>query len=227
MPCTGLPADLVALRHASGRVDRAVSERDTERKQSARSWGCPPFAVSLVLWTACLPNSVCVSLQRPCVVSVCPYLFWWCARHGVHRGDTVLRSFDPALGGKLAAWMEHAGIHVHRGHNVMHVQGLAVYTDKGERIGVDELQWAMGRHANTEGLGLEGLGVTLDAKGDVMVDEWQESSVRGIYALGDVCGRAQLTPVAAERRLSNRLYGPESMRGDRPSYENVPTVVFS
>ncbi|KAI0956695.1 hypothetical protein AcW1_005310 [Taiwanofungus camphoratus] len=154
--------------------------------------------------------------------------------HMLIRGDTVLRSFDPALGGKLTEWMEHTGIHVHRGRNVVRVdgtrgQGLVVHTDKGERIEVDELLWAIGRHSNTEGLGLEGLGVTLDAKGDVVVDEWQESSVRGIYALGDVCGRAQLTPVAiaAGRRLSNRLYGPESMRGDRLSYENVPTVVFS
>ncbi|KAH9939596.1 glutathione reductase [Amylocystis lapponica] len=154
--------------------------------------------------------------------------------HSFIRGDTVLRTFDPALGDVLTKWMGHTGINFHPGSNVVRVDGapgkpLTVHTDKGEAVEVDVLLWAIGRHANTEQLGLERLGVKLDKKGDVVVDDWQQSSVPGIFALGDVCGRAQLTPVAiaAARRLSNRLYGGEKFKNDKLSYENIPTVVFS
>jgi len=154
--------------------------------------------------------------------------------HSIIRHDTVLRSFDPALGEVLTKWMTHTGINFHKGANVVKVegtqgQGLTVHTDKGEKIEVDVLLWAIGRHANTEGLGLEQLGVELDKKGDVVVDDFQNSKVPGIYALGDVCGKALLTPVAvaAGRRLSNRLFGPEKFKQDKLSYEDIPTVVFS
>ncbi|PCH38405.1 glutathione reductase [Wolfiporia cocos MD-104 SS10] len=154
--------------------------------------------------------------------------------HMLIRGETVLRTFDPALGEVLTNWMEHTGINFHKGRKVVKAegargQGITVHTDKGEKIEVDVLLWAIGRHANTEGLGLQELGVELDKKGDVVVNEWQESGAPGIYALGDVCGKALLTPVAiaAGRRLSNRLYGGEQYKEDKLSYENIPTVVFS
>jgi len=85
------------------------------------------------------------------------------------------------------------------------------------------------RHANTEGLGLEELGVKLDKKGDVVVDEYQNTNVKGITSIGDVQGKALLTPVAiaAGRRLSNRLFGPEKYKNDKLDYTNIPTVVFS
>lgn len=150
------------------------------------------------------------------------------------RGDTVLRTFDPVLGETLTKWMEHTGINFHKGAKVTKVEGargqtLTIHTDKGEKVEADVLLWAIGRHANTEGLGLEELGVKLDEKGQVVANEWQESNVDGIYALGDVCGKALLTPVAiaAGRRLSNRLYGGEQYKTDKLSYENIPTVVFS
>jgi len=79
-------------------------------------------------------------------------------------------------------------------------------------------------------MGLEEVGVKLDDKGDVVVDEYQNSSVPGIYAIGDVQGKWLLTPVAiaAGRRLSNRLFGPqEKFKNDKLSYESIPTVVFS
>ncbi|KZT11569.1 glutathione reductase [Laetiporus sulphureus 93-53] len=154
--------------------------------------------------------------------------------HMVIRGETVLRTFDPSVGEVLTRWMEHTGINFHKGSKVVRAegargQGITIHTDKGEAVEVDLLLWAIGRHANTERLGLEELGVKLDKRGDVLVNEWQESNVDGIYALGDVCGKALLTPVAiaAGRRLSNRLYGGEKFKWDRLSYENIPTVVFS
>lgn len=150
------------------------------------------------------------------------------------RGETVLRTFDPTLGETLTNWMKHTGINFHHGSKVKKVEGvkgqaLTVYLESGEKLEVDVLLWAIGRHANTENLGLEELGVKLDEKGNVVVDEYQETGVPGIIALGDVAGKALLTPVAiaAARRLSNRLFGPEKFKTQKLDYDNIPTVVFS
>ena len=154
--------------------------------------------------------------------------------HLLIRGDTVLRTFDPMLQETLTPWMEKTGVHLHKQTHVTRVEGepggpLTVHTDGGGKIEVDVVLWAIGRHANTEGLGLEALGVELDHKGDVVVDEYQNSTVPGISAIGDVQGKFLLTPVAiaAGRRLSNRLFGPEKFKNEKLSYEDIPTVVFS
>ncbi|NXU00680.1 GSHR protein, partial [Buphagus erythrorhynchus] len=92
---------------------------------------------------------------------------------------------------------------------------------------VDCLLWAVGREPNSEGLCLDQVGVQVDPKGHVVVDDYQNTTRRGIYALGDVCGRALLTPVAiaAARKLAHRLF--EGKQDSRLDYENIPTVVFS
>ena len=89
--------------------------------------------------------------------------------------------------------------------------------------------WAIGRKPNTEHLGLEGVGVKLDKAGNVIVDDYQETNVNGVFSIGDVQGKALLTPVAiaAGRRLSNRLYGGEKFKNDKLDYQNIATVVFS
>ena len=150
------------------------------------------------------------------------------------RRDKVLRTFDPMLQDTLTPWMEHTGVKVHKNTKIKRIEGekgktLTIYDHNGQTTEVDCLVWAIGRHANTEALGLEELGVELDKKGDVVVDEFQNSRVPGVYAIGDVQGKALLTPVAiaAGRRLSNRLFGPEKFKNDKLSYENIPTVVFS
>lgn len=154
--------------------------------------------------------------------------------HLIIRHETVLRTFDPTLSETLTPWMEHCGVKIHKSTNVVRVEGekgktLTVKTDKGEDIQVDVILWAIGRHANTEGLGLKEVGVKTDEKGDIVVDEYQNSSVKGITSIGDVQGKWLLTPVAiaAGRRLSNRLFGPEKFKNDKLSYEDISTVVFS
>jgi glutathione reductase (NADPH) len=153
--------------------------------------------------------------------------------HMVIRGDNVLRTFDPTIQETLTPWMEHSGIKMHKKSKVIKVEktntGLTVITDKQEKLEVDVVLWAIGRHANTEGMGLEEIGVKLDDKGDVVVDEYQNSTVKGITSIGDVQGKALLTPVAiaAGRRLANRLFGGEKYKHNKLSYNDIPSVVFS
>lgn len=149
------------------------------------------------------------------------------------RYEKVLRTFDPVIQDTLTNWMEHTGVNIHKKSNIVkvekHSDGLHVHTDKGEKVVVDVLLWAIGRHANTEDVGLDKAGVKADEKGNVIVDEYQNTNVKNITSIGDVAGKMLLTPVAiaAGRRLSNRLFGPEKFKNDKLSYENIPTVVFS
>ncbi|KAF8638856.1 hypothetical protein AX17_001912 [Amanita inopinata Kibby_2008] len=154
--------------------------------------------------------------------------------HLIIRGETVLRTFDPTIQQILTPWMEKTGVNIHKKSKVTRIEGeksktLSVLTDNGEKIEVDTVLWAIGRAPYTKGMGLEDLGVDLDEKGDIIVDEYQNTNVKGIYAIGDIQGKALLTPVAiaAGRRLSNRLFGPDKFRNEKLSYENIPTVVFS
>jgi glutathione reductase (NADPH) len=127
-------------------------------------------------------------------------------------------------------------MNIHKQSHVKKVEktssgSLLVHLDSSDKpLEVDVLLWSIGRHSNTEKLGCEEAEVKLSAKtGDVIVDEWQATSAPGIYAIGDVAGKALLTPVAiaAGRRLSNRLFGPKQFNKDKLSYDNIPSVVFS
>ena len=87
--------------------------------------------------------------------------------------------------------------------------------------------WAIGRAPSTHALDLSATGLAADELGFVRTDAYQQTSVPGIYAIGDVTGRLALTPVAiaAGRRLADRLFG--GMHERKLSYDNVPTVIFS
>jgi glutathione reductase (NADPH) len=88
------------------------------------------------------------------------------------------------------------------------------------------LLWATGRRPNTRGLGLEKLGVTLDDRGAIVVDDWSQTSVAGVLAVGDVTNRINLTPVAIAdgRALAETLFNDNPTKVD---HEGVPTAVFS
>jgi glutathione reductase (NADPH) len=151
----------------------------------------------------------------------------------VMRGNAPLKSFDVALQTSLREHMEASGIVLARCSEVVRVE----LSSKGERVLVthdnrrlgpfDCIIWAIGRVPCTPGIGLETLGVRTDPEGHAVVDEFQNTNVSGIYAVGDVTGRMALTPVAiaAGRRLADRLFGGEP--DARLDYEDVPTVVFS
>ncbi|WWD20145.1 glutathione-disulfide reductase [Kwoniella shandongensis] len=155
--------------------------------------------------------------------------------HLIIRRDQVLRTFDPMLSEVLVPYMEKTGMNVHKTSNVKKVEktssgSLLVHVDTLDKpLEVDVLLWAIGRHSNTDKLNLDKIGVQTNDKGDILVDDYQNTDVPNIYAVGDVGGKALLTPVAiaAGRRLSNRLFGPEKYKNDKLSYENIPSVVFS
>ena len=148
------------------------------------------------------------------------------------RRDGVLREFDPMLRECLMDQMRRDGIGIETGAvpaALCRKEGrLELLTVDGRRFGgFDAVLWAVGREPNTAGLGLEDAGVRVDEHGFVPVDDWQDTNVEGIHAIGDVTGRIALTPVAiaAGRRLADRLFG--GMDDRRLDYQCIPTVIFS
>lgn len=148
------------------------------------------------------------------------------------RKDRPLRTFDKDIVDVLVDEMAKSGPTLHTHANVTEVvknadDSLTISFDNGETITVDCLIWTIGRAANTSGFGLEKTGVKLTEKGTIYSDEFENTSVLGIYALGDVTGKLDLTPVAvkAGRQLSERLFNNKA--DAKLDYTDVATVVFS
>jgi glutathione reductase (NADPH) len=148
------------------------------------------------------------------------------------RKDHLLTSFDAMLGKSLMREMAEQRMTIHQ-HvvpaSVREHSGLKTLTatDGRDFPGFDCLLWAVGRSANIAGLDLENAGVAVDDSDFVVTDGFQNTNVPGVYAIGDVTGRAALTPVAiaAGRRLSDRLFGNKADR--HLEYSMIPTVVFT
>src|SRR6478609_1451773 len=149
------------------------------------------------------------------------------------RHERPLRGFDSMLGDALREALDNSGVHVRLSTTVQSVStnqnGERIVTlDSGHTLPpVEALFWTIGRHASTAGLGLDKAAVRTDRDGHVVVDEWQNTTTPGVYAIGDVTGRATLTPVAiaAGRRLSDRLFGGKLQA--KLDYNDIPSVVFS
>ncbi|HXR50957.1 MAG TPA: glutathione-disulfide reductase [Steroidobacteraceae bacterium] len=150
----------------------------------------------------------------------------------VVRGSTLLREFDPMLveaaqeglqqaGAKLITQAEPTALERGAGG-----QGIEVSLSNGERLsGQDAVIFATGRDPITDFIDSK-LGLRLNKRGFIEVDEFQQTSVPEVFAIGDVTGQVTLTPVAiaAGRRLADRIWG--GMEGRRLSYENIPSVLF-
>jgi glutathione reductase (NADPH) len=152
------------------------------------------------------------------------------------RNDTFLRTFDPMVQEKVVAEYERQGIHIHKNSSQSKVEDIGNgqkrihYKDSnGEgALDIDNLIWAIGRSPETEGLGLDTIGIETNDKGHIKVDKYQNTNVGNVFALGDVCDRGfELTPVAiaAGRRLSDRLFG--GVNDAHLDYSNIPSVVFA
>ncbi|KAG8457502.1 hypothetical protein KFE25_004138 [Diacronema lutheri] len=151
----------------------------------------------------------------------------------VVRGARPLKSFDDLICETLVEEMGKVGMDLRCSATVSSASkmadgSLSVALSDGTAIeGVDCLLAATGRKPLLEPLGLGTAGVELSAKGFVAVNEYQQTNVPGIYAVGDVTGNVELTPVAiaAGRRLSDRLFNGQ--KDAKLDYAQIPTVVFS
>ena len=152
----------------------------------------------------------------------------------VMRGDTALKTFDHMLGEAALDMLREAGVEVVQcavptalTRSERSGGALELSARDGRRLGpFDCVLWAIGRAPSVADLAIEKTGVALDVSGYIDTDTYQATSVPGVYAIGDITGRAQLTPVAiaAGRRLCDRLLGGQS--GRHLDYENIPTVIF-
>jgi len=148
------------------------------------------------------------------------------------RRAHFLNDFDPMLRDELSAQMQADGVRVIAQTRIAKVDkasaGLRVTQENGEVVdGLDGLLWAIGRQPNTDRMDLHATGVAVDARGAIQTDAYQSTNIPGIYAIGDVIGKLDLTPVAiaAGRRLADRVFG--GMKDRKLDYENIATVLFT
>jgi glutathione reductase (NADPH) len=147
----------------------------------------------------------------------------------LHRGDRMLRGFDDDLRSHLHIETERAGVGLTMNATLTKLEkadgGLRATLSTGESANADVVLFAVGRHPNTEGLGLERAGVKLDDAGAVIVDEFSQSCVDSIYAIGDVTNRMNLTPVAIRdgHAFADTIYNGRATSVDHSS---VPSAVF-
>jgi glutathione reductase (NADPH) len=155
--------------------------------------------------------------------------------HMLHQGFPVLIGFDSLMQKTLRTQMEHDGVQFNDSGKIASVEKRADgkltvnYTDGSSLADLDQLLWAIGRKTNTDDIGLENIGLTLAPGGFIDVNDYQETSVPGVYAIGDIINKrgVQLTPVAiaAGRRLGDRLFG--GMKDRKLDYSLIPTVMFT
>ncbi len=148
----------------------------------------------------------------------------------IYRGEQILRGFDDEVRGFVAAEMVKKGVDVRVRAKVLSLERggdcLRVALGDGSELAADAVLYATGRAPNTQGLGLEAIGVKLGMNGAVLVDDDYRSSVPSVYAVGDVIDRVQLTPVALAEAMAlvDGLYGEGGRRVD---YLHIPTAVFT
>jgi len=150
----------------------------------------------------------------------------------VLRKETALRDFDSMIGQATLKILREDGVDVVTGAVPESLTrrpdgALELTAQDGRRLGpFDTVIWAVGRGPVTDNLGLDKAGVRVDAQGYIPTDKYQVTNVETIYAIGDITGHAQLTPVAiaAGRRLSDRVFG--GMHDRYLDYDNIPTVIF-
>ena len=148
------------------------------------------------------------------------------------RKGGPLRGFDQGIVEVLVEEMKKNGqpLHTHKVPQKLEKLDngdIQIHFEDGTTHTSQKVIWAVGRKANVQQLNLEVAGVELTERGFIQVDEYQNTTTSGIYALGDVSGEKELTPVAikAGRTLAERLFNGKT--DAKMDYELIPTVVFS
>lgn len=151
--------------------------------------------------------------------------------HLIHRGPRLLRGFDEDVASHIAREMQNKGVRMHFQTEVLAIkeldsQQLQLRLTDGSKLKAGQVMYATGRRALTENLGLENTRVAFNHKGQVEVNRENQTREPSMYAIGDITGGPELTPVAlAEgQALANHLFADGSGIVD---YRNVPTAVFT
>ncbi|MDQ0508720.1 Glutathione reductase [Aedoeadaptatus ivorii] len=153
------------------------------------------------------------------------------ATHFLVRGDSILKNFDPYITEGVTHEMESHGVHFHFRKSAASFkavpEGVEITFEDGETAVFERVIWAAGIAPNTDDMGLENTAVETKTSGHIVSDTYERTAEEGIYAIGDVTGKLDLTPVAiaAGRFLSDRLFGGKE--DAHLDYDNVPTVVFT
>jgi len=151
------------------------------------------------------------------------------------RKHAPLRSFDPYIVDTLVEVMAAEGptLHTHSVPNKLVKEddgSVTLHLDNGKTHNVDQVIWAIGRQPTTDAINVAAAGVEVNSDGFVKVDEFQNTTAKNVYAVGDIIENGiELTPVAvkAGRTLSERLFNKELPDDLKMDYSLVPTVVFS
>jgi len=147
-----------------------------------------------------------------------------------YRGAQILRGFDDEARGHIAEVIKDQGIHLHTGTDVESIDkkddGLHVTSTDGNTKVFDVVLYATGRTPKVDGLGLEAVGVEQGRSGEVVVDDYSQTNIPSIYAVGDVTNRIQLTPVAIREAVA---FHETVFKGNpmKPDHANVPSAIFT
>jgi len=150
----------------------------------------------------------------------------------LYRGELFLRGFDGSLRSHLKEEFERKGLDVQFSADIAHIErqadgALTAQLKDGRNLTADCIVYATGRKPMTDGLGLENTAVTLDERGFVQVDNTYQTAAPSIFAIGDLIGRVQLTPVALAEGMAvaKHLFRPEPFAP--LDYRLIPSAVFS
>ncbi|WP_136634786.1 glutathione-disulfide reductase [Pseudooceanicola onchidii] len=147
-----------------------------------------------------------------------------------YRGAQILRGFDDEARGLIAEEMRAGGIDLHCGTDILEMSkadgGIRVKATNGTEEVFEQVLFATGRKPNSDDMGLEDLGVKLGRNGAIEVDEYSQTAVPSVYAIGDVTDRVNLTPVAIREGMA---FVETVFKGNptSPDHDLIPTAVFT
>lgn len=147
-----------------------------------------------------------------------------------YRGAQILRGFDGEARGHMSELIKTSGVDLHVGTDVQYMEkrddGIWVKATVGSEMTFDAVIYATGRKANTAGLGLEQVGVKLGRFGQVEVDDYSQTAVPSIFAVGDVTDRINLTPMAIREGTA---FAETVFKGNptKPDHQLVASAVFT
>ena len=147
-----------------------------------------------------------------------------------YRGAQILRGFDEEALGLVSEEMIASGINLHLGTNVLEMDktddGIWVKSTNGSEKTFDQVFFATGRKPNTDGMGLAEIGVELGRQGQIVVDDYSQTAVPSVFAIGDVTNRVNLTPVAIREGMAF----VETVFNGNPTpvdHDLIPTAIFT